>query len=331
MQAFKNVTLLIGLLVIFCFSYLQVKNNNLHKLLVSTSSLTSKTLPFQYIPNILYSKDDLKPEVLILGSSGMRELFFHNKKLHELFSSACSREVSAFNAASSEQNLSDSLSVIEFMDKNKSLPKKIFIEISEGRLSADSSFQSIANNHSFYLPISENLLSNLNLNQRIFLKINHFLHMMRWWGYENLVSKLDTSYYLVEDRNMYKDETLEEDSLKALIQARYYLQEDKYKKNSENLIKNYLKLLSRYKERTDIYFIYLPRSKFSWEYSKEKKEYKEKVLAHIKKVNFEVIDIEFMEELAVEDYYDSQHLVSKGRDKFWETDNGKKITSLACS
>jgi hypothetical protein len=94
-------------------------------------------LPAQvfYAPQQILGRKDLSAtDVLILGGSSTRELFGHEGELEQFLSNQCGRPVSAFNASTSSQSLSESLALIRLFRKNAGDPDVIIMGLTKWRI-----------------------------------------------------------------------------------------------------------------------------------------------------------------------------------------------------
>ncbi|MDA7774810.1 hypothetical protein N8993_11590 [Pseudomonadales bacterium] len=326
------IALILGLAIIAIVLVPILFEGYLYRLLLWNSTEKAGRSFTQYVPNQLYFDKTLQDlDVLIVGSSDIREFFPHNDELLELFAKKCGNPVKAFNGASSSQSLAGSLAVVDVAHKIGLSPKVVIIGLSEGRLTLDNTSPVVAlDRQRIVLPPSDQLIGDLHPVDWLARHATLWAEVSRLWMYGNEVKNFSFDQRQEipsSNQNRYAPPPLPslEKNKRLALDAK--ILHNHFRLNAVTSMKMYRDHFA--KSEAPIFFLYTPRSPLAWDRLQEIEKTRRHAIGNSNE-SLPVVDMQFTDFLIDSDFYDSSHLLPQGREKIWHSKVGLDFVQSIC-
>lgn len=323
----------LGAVLLSVLSVPIIFETELYRFLLWNSTNESRQSFTQYVPAQIYFDRDLKDlDVLIVGSSDMREFFPHNSELRALFESKCDKRVKVFNAASSNQSLAGSLAVFDGAKKVGLSPKVVIVGLTEGRLAADNSSPTASlEKNQLVLPPSIHLLEGLNAIDYLSYAFSSWATALRLWAYGNDVPHItftQTFETKPTNRHFYSFPPLNIEEKGKLLAQNSAVYIDNFSENALVSMERYNYYFSQV--GVPVIFLFTPRSPLAWGDLNKLEPLRSKAINGLENP-LPLVDMLFTDFLEEEDFFDSSHLLPSGRYKVWQSHIGSSLIRSACS
>ena len=289
----------------------------LYQFLLWNSTNESRQSFTQYVPTQIYFDRDLQGlDVLIVGSSDMREFFPHNNELRVLFESKCDRRINVFNAASSNQSLAGSLAILDAAEKVGVSPKVVIVGLTQGRLAADNSNPRVSlEKNKLVLPPPTLLLRELNATDYISHALSSWALALRLWRYGNNVRDISfaqTFEAKSDNRHFYSFPPLSIKEKGKIMAQNSAVNVDNFKNNAHVSMERYNHYFSQL--GIPIIFVFTPRSPLAREELNALEPLRSEAIEALNNP-LPLVDLLFSDFLEEEDFFDTSHLLLSGRSK----------------